>query len=432
MNFRNSLKYRVLVWFSAIVAFILFVFSYALYYFLEQSINLRVQTNLYHQALSIYENNLIIPKNTKYNVGIIKNDKIMASTKDFNLKNYKKYIIGNEVFFVNEIDEYRVEAIYILRFKKPFNGAILVYQNNISNKAEDIEDTLLVLNPILLLILMFLGNKLIDKILIPIKNISKTAKQITIDNFSYTIDIPKNDDEIKELIVSFNEMIKRLKNGVELLDKFNSDISHELKTPLTIIQGELELALRKDRDKEYYQDSIKIALNQSKNIQEIVNSLLLLTKYSKQNISQTFETIQLDEVLRNVINNYKLKLKERNITLHIDKLANVKLKANLILINSIFSNLLDNAIKYSLNDTNIYISLTSNKIFTIKDEGIGIPKNEISNITNRFYRVDESRNKDIKGFGLGLSIVKNSVELHNTTLQINSKEDIGTIVTIAF
>jgi len=433
-NFKNSLKYKVLLWFSIIVAFILFVFSYALYYFLEESINLRIQTNLYNQALNIYENNFNIKNKINYEIAVFKNNNLISFSNNFSIKDYNKYISKDEIFFINEIDEYKVEGIYVLKFKKPYTGAILVYQKDISNKAEDIEDILLVLNPILLLILIFLGNKLIDKILIPIKNISKTAKQISIDNFSYTIDITQNDDEIKELINSFNEMISRLKYGVETLDRFNSDISHELKTPLTIIQGELELALRKQRDKEYYQKSINIALKQSQNIQEIINSLLLLSKYSKQNIKETFEIINLKELLLGIVSDYKIQFNNKNINLHIKNIENIEFLANRVLINFIFSNLIDNAIKYSNENTNIYISLykKQNIYFTIKDEGIGINQEQLSKITNRFYRVDESRNKTIKGYGLGLSIVKNSVELHNGSLQISSKLNIGTTVQIIF
>jgi len=104
------------------------------------------------------------------------------------------------------------------------------------------------------------------------------------------------------------------------------------------------------------------------------------------------------------------------------------------LIFSIFSNIIDNAIKYTPNNKNIFVSLYKNeKIhFIIKDEGIGIPKNELSKITDRFYRIDKSRNKKIKGFGLGLCIVKNSVELHNAELKITSIEKSGTQVEVIF
>ncbi len=427
----NSLKYRILSWFIGIISIVLVLFSSTLYYMLEQSINLRIETNLYHQAMNIYENNFKI-NNKLSQIAIIKDNKVIKKNKHFTL-DINKYIHSDKIFFINEIDEYNVDAIYVLKFKKPYNGAIIIYQQGLSNKAEDIEDTLLVSVPILLLILIFLGSKLIDKVLNPIKDITNITKNISIDNFCTTIAIPKDNDEIKELVISFNNMIKRLEDGTQRMEQFNSDISHELKTPITIIRGELELALKQDRSITQYKDSITASLNQLSNIEQLIHSLLILTKYSKHNINKTFTKIYLDNLLLNIIDNYKSNLQNKNIHLKITKLENITIQANDILINLIISNLLDNAIKYSNNNTNIFISLftKNNKTyFIIEDEGIGIDQSQISKITDRFYKIDQSRNKSIKGFGLGLSIVKNGIELHNGILQIKSKKHIGTTITI--
>ena len=408
MRYKNlifsSLKIRVLLWFVGITSIVLFLFSFSFYYFVEESISLRIQTNLYHKAIFVKENivdNKLYKKRIDYKsldgleVAIIRDDKILKQTKSFTLNDYQSYLDDDKIFFLNRINSDRVNAIYILKFDKPFNGALIVYKKGLDNKFEDIEDTLVVLNPILLLLLIIIGSKLIDKILIPIKKITKTTKDITINNFSHTIDIPKNNDEIKELIDSFNSMIFRLKEGVDTLDRFNNDVSHELKTPLTVIQGELEVTLRKKRDVNYYEKSIKTALHQTKNIEKLINSLLLITKYSKDNIQKTFSLYNLDSMLMGVINSYQKELDDKNIKLHINKLESIKMKANQILIHSIFNNLLDNAIKYTPENKNIYISLyKENKIyFIIQDDGIGIPQDKIDKITDRFYRVDESRNK---------------------------------------
>ena len=230
-------------------------------------------------------------------------------------------------------------------------------------------------------------------------------------------------------------MIERLKNGVDILDRFNSDVSHELKTPLTVIQGELELALKKKRTTDYYRKSIKKIFNQTQDIQSLVESLLLLTKYSKQNIQATFIKCNLDAIFMDVCEKYTNKLKNKNLKLHIDRLETISINANQSLIISIFSNLIDNSIKYTKRDKNIYVSLFKDKNrahFIIKDEGIGIAQEKLEKTTDRFYRVDDSRNKTIKGFGLGLSIVKNSVELHDAILKIRSIENKGTTIEIIF
>lgn len=437
----NSLKVRVLVWFVGATSVVLLLFSFLLYYFLEKSITLKLETNLYHKAAFVKDTVLNSNFNKErienpnldgFEVAIVKNSKIFKQTKRFTLKNYQPYFHKTKPFFINRVDDEQVNALYILKIKKPFNGAIVVYKKGLSNKFDDIQDTLLVLNPMLLLLLTIIGSKVIDQVLIPIKNITQTAKEITINNFSGTIETPKSSDEIKELIDSFNGMILRLKDGVDTLDRFNNDVSHELKTPLTIMQGELELALKHQRDTSYYNEALRTVFNQTKTIQKLIDALLLLTKYSQQNIQKTFSLCNLDALLMDTISKYQKELEGKNITLHIHKIEPIKLRANQILISSIFNNLIDNAIKYTPKGKNISISLFKKErvYFTIQDEGIGIPKNKIDKITNRFYRVDESRSKNIQGFGLGLSIVQNSVKLHNGILQIESWENKGTIVTV--
>jgi signal transduction histidine kinase len=227
-------------------------------------------------------------------------------------------------------------------------------------------------------------------------------------------------------------MIKRLKREVEHLEQFNSDVSHELKTPLTVIKGEIEITLNKIRDEKYYINSLKTIEHESQQIQEIVDNLLMLTKYTKENIKQTFQETSLDSILLETIDKYNMQLKQKNIKLDLEKFESIIKDVNPLLITTIFSNLIDNAIKYSLPNTHIKISLYKDeKIhFTIKDEGIGIEKKQLLKVMDRFYRVDESRNKKIKGFGLGLSIVKNSAKLHNATIKIDSKKGIGTEIEV--
>ena len=336
-------------------------------------------------------------------------------------------------FFIipHKKDDDYIDALYIAQQGK---NKILVYRKNIDNKIENFQDTLLWLIPILLLVFIFLASKLIDKILLPINKLRNATKNITITKFTQEINLPKEDDEIRDLVLSFNAMIKRIKDGVERLDRFNSDVSHELKTPLTVIQGEIEIVLRKLREPKEYEKSLQTIQKQSKQIDLIVKQLLLLTKYSKENIQDTFEECSLDSILMNTIDKFQLKLKEKNIKLHIDKLEPINMNANCTLIDSIFVNLIDNAIKYTSQNKNITISLyQDDKIhFVIVDEGIGIKNEHLSKITQRFYRVDSARNKKTEGFGLGLSIVQNSIWLHDGNLEIISEKDIGTTFKVDF
>lgn len=414
-----------------------------MYFFLEKSINLRIEENLQQHAIAIH----LDLKENKFNdrwitndnlngidVAVIKDDSIVYQTKKFELKDVdKKYKIPQ--LYLNEINDYQVDAIYSYKVEEPFEGNILLYKKGIHNQAEDIEYILTVLDPILLIILILLANKLIDKILIPIKNVTAEAQQITVSDLSNTIEVPAHHDEISDLIDSFNNMVIRLKDGVEKLDNFNRDVSHELKTPLTIIKGEAEVTLKSMREPEYYMKSMKTILNAVNQLSKITEEMLLFTKYTKENIQTSFSKCSLDTIVMNIADQYKSELKEKNIQLNIKKLENIKYLANEYLIHCLFSNVLDNAIKYSGLDCDIEMDLyqKDNSIFFIvKDEGIGIAKDKLKRVTDKFYRVDESRNKHISGFGLGLAIVKSCVELHNGTLHINSVVNEGTTVTVTF
>ena len=250
-------------------------------------------------------------------------------------------------------------------------------------------------------------------------------------------------DAVAKLKLSANIKV----DAVELMDRSalrsvqNEDgmpsILKTLDNDVTALLIETRSSSKEELDKQTKQiidllENFKTVEDEATIIQEIVDNLLMLTKYTKANIKQTFQTVNLDSILLDTISKYNFQLKEKNIKLNLKKFESISLDANSLLITTIFSNLIDNAIKYTPNDKNIYISLyKKDKIyFIIKDEGIGISRKQLSKVVDRFYRVDESRNKKIKGFGLGLSIVKNCVELHDATIEIDSQKNIGTTVKI--
>jgi signal transduction histidine kinase len=426
----KSLKIRILSWFIGITALLLVLFSFIFYYTFEKNVYSSIEKNLYENAIYIKENLGKIDKNSlSFDLAILENDKILEKSANFDVELFTSHLNKKKIFFVVDNGE-SFGAFYF--YKDTNTKSIIIYQKEIDDKIEDIVDTMLVVEPLLLLALIILGNNIINKILIPINELTKISKEISISNFSRTIPEINQENEIKNLVDSFNDMIIRLQEGVNNLDRFNSDVSHELRTPLTVIRGEIDITLRKIREPEYYIKSLNTISYESKQIEKIVENLLLLTKYTKENIAKSFELTNIDTILIDTIYTYDTKFKEKNIKLNIKKIEAIKTNANPLLIRSIFSNLIDNAIKYTPNNKSISIELfKTDKIhFLIEDEGIGIDKNKLSLITNRFYRIDESRNKRIEGFGLGLSIVKNSVELHQGRLIINSEINKGTVVEI--
>ena len=405
------------------------LFSLTFNYFLNESINANIKNDLENISQQIPY------KKTFRNVGvaIVKNHKILTKNKAFTLENIDGYLKKNKKFFIvnHPNDDDYIDALYIAKYK---NRQILVFKKNIDNKIEDFQDPLLFLIPLLLIILVFLANTMINKILIPVQNLIKALQDNSVTKLSKPLPVPKDEDEIKELVISFNDMIHRLKEGIGQLDRFNSDVSHELKTPLTVIKGEVEVVLRKPREQYEYIQSLNTISYEADQIEHIVENLLLLTKYSKETIIETFEICHLDAIVLNAIEKYDAAIKNKHLILHIKKLEPMVLKSNPLLLYTIFSNLIDNAVKYTQNGKKINISLYKRGMihFIIEDEGIGIAAEELSKITERFYRIDRSRNKTIKGFGLGLSLVKNSVALLEGEMSINSVLGKGTTVHLSF
>jgi len=430
----KSLKTKVLLSFGAISFFMLIAFGFIFYYFLNRSMIETTKNGLYAQSLYIKEHldtTKFADIHSKFPFAIVKNSQVAYRTKEFDFKDIEIMIHKKKPFSSVERKESRT-GLYILKFKKPFDGAIAVFKDDIDEGFENVISIIIALESILFLLFLLLANKMVNNILKPIQNISTVAKDISIHNFQDKIPLTQSEDEIQDLIHTFNTMIERLKDGVEKLDRFNSDVSHELKTPLTVINGKIELALKKDRDKAYYKESLDMIQFESHKIQKIVEELHQLSKYSKENIAQSFISCDLNAILLGTIDDYLPKAQAKNIDLEIVKFEKATKEASPELINVIFSNLVDNAIKYTSSGKKIYISLWKDKKihFIVQDEGMGISQGNLSKITDRFYRVDESRNKEIEGFGLGLSIVKNSIELHNGELHIKSELDIGTTIEV--
>jgi signal transduction histidine kinase len=446
LKFRfKSIKTKLLVWFGAVTILVLIIFNITIYKFLEENTKLSIQNKLYDKAVFINKSILLgIPINellkdpelAGVDVAIFKDKKVIFQKGETNLSQFSQFLENEESFFVFR-QGVSLNGLYVLNITSPFKGAILFYEHQIDEKIDDdlkdIKTILFTLEPILLFILIFMASKLIDKVLKSIKKITDTANDIYVNDLGKEIPKAKYSDEIQDLVNAFNKMIKRLKSGVETLEQFNSDVSHELKTPLTVIKGEIEVTLNKPRDCTYYENSLKTIEKETISIQKIVDNLLLLTKYNPENIRQTFQPIELHSIIISILEKLSSAIKEKNIQIDIAQLEPLEFEGNPTLIYSVFSNIIDNAIKYSRNNSTITIWLREDddkKIFIVQDQGIGIDEEFLDKVTDRFYRADPSRNKKIKGFGLGLSIVKNSIALHNGTLHIESKLNQGTKVTV--
>jgi len=284
--------------------------------------------------------------------------------------------------------------------------------------------------PLLLIVILIATNIIISKSLMQTKKVLNEVKNIEVDHFSFNIQKTHVAQEIDELIETFNNLIRKIQQSYKRVREFGHNASHELKTPLTIIKGEVDVGLRKERSVEEYKNILKIVQSEALHLQDTIEKILFLSNTDENIIKDSFTAISMDTIVREVVEEKRLLAKNKNIYMELLGLEDVRMSGNAAFLKIAISNLLENAIKYSYTDTKIEVSLTKDGL-VIKDFGLGIPQNEIEHVFDRFYRVDKVRS-NASGSGLGLSIIKTILDIHNFKISIQSVENQYTIVTITF
>lgn len=274
------------------------------------------------------------------------------------------------------------------------------------------------------------GNAISAQVLSPIKDINRQIKAIqaeSMDKISY----PHLDEELQDLISAINEMLSRLGKSFRSQREFIEYASHELKTPLSVMMAKTDLILSDSNLSSEHTYLIQDIQAKIDYLNDLIEDLSLLS-LSKEHLQ--FEVGNIHTILENVLNNVALKSKTKNIK--IDLIGNnldKKIKIVPILITQAVENIVENAIQYSKENSSIEIESKLHKNFltiNIRDTGIGIPEELTHRIFDKFYRVDSSRSRHTGGRGLGLTLTKAIIELHNGTIQVQSEEGVGTVFTL--
>ncbi|MCS0791420.1 ATP-binding protein [Cytobacillus firmus] len=265
----------------------------------------------------------------------------------------------------------------------------------------------------------------------PITKLTEATREITRENFNFPLNIARR-DEIGQLAESFSRMQEQLQHNDEARKSFINNVSHDFQSPLMNIQGYAELLQTQKLSAEEHLEYVQIIDQESKRLSNLTKQLLLLTSLDQKSYPMKLSEVKLDLQIKETIRRHQWRLEEKEIEVSY-KLAPVIFKGDPELLVNIWDNLLTNAIKYNSHSGSILISLsqTESSIEVVfKDTGIGIAEDMISQIFDRFYRVDSARKKD--GTGLGLSIVKQIIELHNGEIRAVSQAGTGTTFTITF
>ncbi|MCY8183559.1 two-component system sensor histidine kinase YkoH [Bacillus inaquosorum] len=278
----------------------------------------------------------------------------------------------------------------------------------------------------------FAGSLLARRIINPIRRLMMTMKDIQREKAFKTISLEgQSHDELYQMGLTFNEMAMMLKEHYDKQQQFVQDASHELKTPLTIIESYSSLMKRWGAKKpEVLEESIEAIHLEAVHMKKLTNQLLALAK-SHKGLELDLKTIDLIEVSRAVMQTLQ-PVYHREILLETDR-ESLLVTADEERIKQLLTILLDNAIKYSEKAIVMTAGTRNGRPFlSVRDEGIGIPEEHIPHLFERFYRADEARNRKTGGTGLGLSIAKQIADEHGIELSVKSKPGQGTAVTIQF
>ena len=337
---------------------------------------------------------------------------------------------GSSVRFSETIQE---QMMY-LAYPYNINGQSIIIRTSLSINDLNKKINNLYLNLFLALLIISLATLLISyylsrRLTAPIKNVENISYKYSKGDFSSRLN--------EFSVVEFNNLAKSLNKMASELDKlegirkeFVSNVSHELKTPITSIKGYIEILedMIKDKSQRKY---LKIMNTNSDRLNNIIDDLLILSRI--ENVDNTkglkFKLAPLSNVIDSVVSECAALIDSKEIEIFVNCSNDILINQNSMMMHQALSNLLNNSIKYSQDKSKIYFIVEDTDSYTsieVKDEGIGINPKHFERLFERFYRVDESRSRDIGGTGLGLAIVKHIILLHNGTIDVQSKEGYGT------
>jgi heavy metal sensor kinase len=266
----------------------------------------------------------------------------------------------------------------------------------------------------------------------PIGYIASKTHSITDKNLGERLTPRGTGDELDVLIQTINEMIARLESSFKRVAEFTADASHELKTPICAMRGEAEVLLLKGRNAEEYQEGLAHFIEQFDRMNQMINDLILLSKVDSSQEKLDVVSLRLDILIRDLCNFFQVLAEQKDISLELGEIQEVTVAGDKTRLQQLFTNLIDNAIKYTPSGT-IRIEVTRVHGFAqtrIVDTGIGIPGEEQESIFKRFYRVDKSRSKETGGTGLGLSIAEWIVKSHHGRIEVSSELNKGSTFTV--
>ena len=475
----HSIRTRLTIWFTSVLAVILIVFAAASLFFLKYTIRRQTDNNL-REISRTFAESIEREQTDAESENIAPDERKTAAISevldDLRFRNYRIFIFDERgKLFASETrkqSETFPSDEQIIKFADGFSksetSSVFLTSTNENNEfrifaekktdeqnysvivahplREDDElldgfrNILFVCVPLVLLSASFGGYFLARKTLSPVTQMSETASRISATNLHSRLPVKNEKDELGGLATVFNSLLERLDNSFERQKRFMADASHELRTPLAIVRGESEVALSKDdRPNSELRESLGIVHDESKRLTRIVEDLFTLARVDAGQFRASFAEIYLDELLADCVRKLHVLAEKRNISLELNAAEEMPMSGDEQLLQRLFINLLDNAIKYNREGGSICIRAEKsgeNYQITITDTGAGISEDEQPQIFERFYRADRARRRIAEtitsGAGLGLSIARWIAEIHRADIRLVRSDEKGSVFRVVF
>ncbi len=380
-----------------------------------------------------------------------KRDNLYKETiRIYDHENKEIYFSGDTTRFLNlgsfidvrrlgeqRIHKHNFDVIGVLFRDKGFDYVVVAAAVDINGAARLLDlQTLLTISYLIVIAVVFISGWIYSgRALKPIKRIMDEVKGISPQNLDQRLKESPYEDEMGKLILIFNELLGRIAKAFQLQKMFVSNVSHELKNPLTNITSQLEVTLLKERSKEEYIQTIESVLEDIRGLNQLSNSLLELARLTREQDSFTMTRVRLDEVIwdvRDFVSSidpiYRVEVSIHEMPEDENKLT---VLGNPYLLKIAFQNIVENACKFSPdNAAKIMLTLVKNELVVdVSDQGPGIEKKDINNVFEPFFRTDAT--SKIKGYGIGLSLSHRILSIHKGRIELYSSPGKGTMVRVS-
>jgi heavy metal sensor kinase len=457
----RSIRFRMALWYAALLAGALALFGAASYIGLERYLQKSLEESLIKQARSIGD--VLIVNINQSGEEYVSNEITEHYSPEINGRFIRVTTSGGRQVFISgppkdgSFDPARVSPLQLpvsqsfshevempdghelLLHALPYqarDGSLFLIEvaapyNQIESVLRGLLLTFALGLPLIVALAISGGYVLMRRALHPVDEIRQKAAQITSRNLSERLPVVRTGDELERLATDLNRMIERLEESFHQINRFSADASHELRTPLTVLQGELESVARSSLNfPAEIRDTIGSALEETQRLSKIVENLLAISRLEAGEARKQLERLDFAELARSTVDQMRLLAEEKHIHLDCNGTEPVEVDADPARLKQVVVNLLDNAIKYTPVKGSVSISVTKQDrraVLEIADTGIGISRDDLPHIFDRFYRADKARSRQMGGTGLGLSIVRSICLAHSGQVTANSKEGCGSV-----